>query len=206
MKNFRSVLIVILMSFSCNILFAASPLIKASFYEAYQSNEIVQYVEERGMFDGRVAAFLVDENVSLGEKAAVINALPWNEKNKESVNTYKMFLGRKHGVGYEDLKLADLSGDELLCLGYMMLLDENIEISEAQEVLELAIEKNTQSYTTNLIYALASAQVHLNASQDCDAWTICNSIRADAAFTKDLNDQAIGLIYQEIDVYKSSCN
>jgi len=206
MKNFRTVLITVLISFTCNILFAASPLIKASFYEAYQSNEIVQYVEERGMFDGRVAAFLMDENVALGEKAAVINALPWNENNKESVNTFKMFLGRNYGVGYESLKLNDLSGDELLCLGYMMLLDENIEISEAQGVLELSIEKNTKSYVTNLIYALSSAQVHIDASQDCDAWTLCNSIRTDAAFTKDINDQAIGLIFQEVDVYKSACN
>lgn len=206
MKNFRSILIVILISFTCNILFAASPLIKASFYEAYQSNEIVQYIEERGMFDGKVAAFLMDENIALGEKTAVINALPWNEKNKESVNTYKMFLGRKYGVGYENLKLNDLNGDELLCMGYMMLFDENIEISDAQGVLKLAIEKNTQSYISNLIYALAAAQVHLNASQDCDAWTICNSVRADASFTKDINDQAIGLIFQEVDVYKSACN
>lgn len=206
MKNFRSILIIVAIVFASNLIFAASPLIKASFYEAYQSNEIVQHIEKHGMLDGKVAAFLMDENNFLGEKAAVINALPWDEKNKESVDTYKMYLGRKYGVGYKDLKLTDLSGDELLCLGYMMLLDENIEIAEAQGVLESAIEKNTQSYVTNLIYALTSAQIHLNDRQNCDAWTICNSIRTNAAFTKDINDQAISLIYQEVDVYKSSCN
>ena len=109
MKNFRSILIILSLVFASNLIFAASPLIKASFYEAYQSNEMVQYVEEHGILEGRVSAYLMDESVSLGEKAAVINALPWNEKNKESVDTYKMFLGRKYGVGYEDLKINDIS-------------------------------------------------------------------------------------------------
>jgi len=206
MKKFSAILIAVLISFAFNSIFAASPLIKASFYEAYQFNETVQYVEKIGMFDGKVAAYLMDENVSLGDKAAVINALPWNEKNKESVNTYKMFLGRKYSLGYTDLKLNNLNGDELLCMGYMMLLDENTAISDAKGVLELAIEKNTQSYITNLIYAIASAQVFLNDKQDCDAWTICNTVRTNASFTKDINDQAIGLIFQEVDTYKSSCN
>lgn len=206
MKKFSSILIFVLISFGFNFIFAASPLTKVSFYEAYQSNEMVQYVEELGMFDGRVAAYLIDVNNSLGEKAAVINALPWNEKNSESVNTYKMFLGRQYGVSYKALNLTDLIGDELLCLGYMMLLDNNIEISEARGVLEMAIEKNTKSYVTNLIYTLTSAQLNLNDNQDCEAWTVCNSIRIDASFTKDLNDQAIGLIYQDVDAFKSACN
>ena len=95
---------------------------------------------------------------------------------------------------------------ELLCLGYLVVMDENKDISEAIGVLELAIEKNKQSYITNMIYALTSAQIRLNDKQECDAWTLCNSIRTDASFKKDISDQAIGLIYQEVDVYKSACN
>lgn len=205
MKKFNSILIVLFVSFSCNIVFAASPLVKASFYEAYQNNEMVQYAEKLSIVDGKIAFYLMDENINLGEKAAVINALNWNENSKNNADTYKMFLGRKYGVGYESLDFAELSGDELLCLGYIMLLVDNKNITEATGILNMAIEKNTQSYITNLIYALASAQIHLNDGKDCDAWTICNSIRTDAAFTKDVDDQALEMIYLEVDAYKDSC-
>jgi len=206
MKKFSTILIAVLISFSYNSIFAASPLVKASFYEAYQFNETVQYAETQGVVDGKIAFYLMDENISLGDKTAVINALKWNEKSKENADTYKMFLGRKYGVAYESLELNNLKGDELLCLGYIMLLDENKELADAISVLDMAIEKNTQSYITNLIHALAKAQMFLNDGQDCDAWTVCNTVRTNASFSKDINDQAINLIYQEVDAYKSACN
>lgn len=205
MKKF-SLLLIVLASFAFNNIIASSPLTKVSFYEAYQFNEMVQYAEKQGMVDGKVAFYLMDENNNLGERAAVINALGWNEQSKANADTYKMFLGRKYGVAYESLELNNLSGDELLCLGYLIVMDENKDISEAIGVLELAIEKNKQSYVTNMIYAITSAQIRLNDNQECDAWTLCNSIRTDASFKKDISDQAIGLIYQEVDVYKSACN
>ena len=206
MKKLSSVLIAVLITFTCSSIFAASPLIKASFYEAYQFNETVQYAESQGVVDGKIAFYLMDENINLGEKAAVINALKWNEKSTANADTYKMFLGRKYGVAYESLELTSLTGDELLCLGYIMLLDENKNISETIVVLEMATEKNTKSYITNLIYALAKAQMHLNDGLDCDAWTVCNTVRANSSLSKDINDQAINLIFQEVDAYKSACN
>lgn len=206
MKKFRISLLVALALLISNIIFAGSPLIKASFYEAYQFNETVQYAETHGVVDGKIAFYLTEENITLGDKTAVINALKWNEKSKANADTYKMFLGRKYGVAYENLELSNLKGDELLCLGYMMLRDENRELSDAIGVLDMAIEKNTQSYITNLIHALAKAQMHLNDGLDCDAWTVCNTVRANSSLSKDINDQAINLIFQEVDAYKSACN
>ncbi len=206
MKKFRAILLVALALLTSSIIFAGSPLIKASFYEAYQFNETVQYAETHGVVDGKIAFYLMDENITLGDKTAVINALKWNEKSKANADTYKMFLGRKYGVAYENLELNNLKGDELLCLGYMMLLDENKELSDAIGVLDMAIEKNAKSYITNLIHALAKAQMHLNDGQDCDAWTVCNTVRTNSSLSKDINDQAINLIYQEVDAYKSACN
>lgn len=205
MKKIRSLLLAILTILSCNILFAGSPIIGVLFYEAYQDNETVQYAENHGVVDGKVAFYLMDENVSLGDKAAVINALKRDKESKTNAETYKMFLARKYGVGFENLDINSLNGDELLCLGYMMLLDENKELSDAIGVLDMAVEKNTKSYLTNLVYTLAKAQIHLNEGQDCDAWTICNSIRTNTTYTKDINEQAIGLIFQEVDTYKSAC-
>ena len=201
MKKF-SFLLIVLASFTFSNIIASTPLTKVSFYEAYQFSEMVQYAEKQGKVDGKIAFYLMDENNDLGERAAVINALGWNEQSKANADTYKMFLGRKYGVAYESLELNNLTGDELLCLGYLVVMDENKDLSEALGVLELAIQKNTQSYITNMIYALASAQIRLNDKQECDAWTLCNSIRTDASFKKDISDQAIGLIYQEVDVYK----
>lgn len=205
MKKFRIFPLIVIALLTSNILFAGSSQIKASFYEAYQFDETVQYAETMNILDGKIAFYLMDENVLIGEKVAVINALQWNEKSKSNVDTYKMFLGRQYGVGFENFDINILKGDEVLCLGYLMLRDENMALNETVEVLKVAVEKNSGSYITNLIHAIASAEVLLNNGSKCEAWTICDSVRNNTSLKKDINDQAIGLIFQEIDPFKSAC-
>ncbi len=206
MKNTKYLLIISLIVFIGNTLMAGSPLSNIKFYMAYQFNEKVQLAEQQGFVDGAIAFYLMDESVTIDQKAAVINALNWDEKGKNNADTYKMFLGRKYGKGYEDLDVTELTGVESFCLGYMLLLDKNRKLEESLPVLEQAQTKSSKSFTVNIIHALASAQNFLNNSDECNAWTVCNNVRSDATLTQDLNGEAMRIIFVEVDNYKNACN
>jgi hypothetical protein len=205
MKNITIGLVIVFAALWTNFVFAGSPLIHTKFYSAYYLNEKVQLAEQVEFLDGKIAGYLADKNVSPDLKVAVINALQWNEKGKNNIETYQMFLGRKYGKSQESLNPDELTGDELLCLGYMISLDKSRKLTEALPILEKAKNKNSQSYTTQLIYSLALAQNFINKSDACQAWTVCNNVRNDAALMQDLNAEAIVIIFEKVDEYKEKC-
>jgi hypothetical protein len=185
--------------------YAGSPLIQTSFYSAYYMNEKVQLAERLEFLDGALAGFVADNAVPIGEKLAVINALQWNEKGKNNVETFKMFLGRKYGKSYENLNLDEINGNDLLCLGYMISLDKQHKIAEALPILEKAKIKNVTSYCAQLISTLATAQALINSSKSCDAWKTCDALRNNDTLVQDFSPEAKAIIFEQVDSYKDSC-
>jgi hypothetical protein len=205
MKKIHVLLLAGLIVFSGKIALAGSPLIQTSFYSAYYMNEKVQLAEQLEFLDGALAAYIADKSVVIDQKLAVINALQWNEKGKNNVETFKMFLGRKYGKGFDNLTKDDLTGDEALCLGYMISLDRQKKLSDALPYLEMAKTKNPRSYSAQLFYTLAIAQDFINKSNACDAWTVCDIARNNVALVQDLNPEANSLIFTAVDAYKGEC-
>lgn len=189
-----------------NIVYAGSSLIHTGFYSAYYLNEKVQMAEQLEFLDGTLAAFVADNNVAIGPKLAVINALQWNEKGKNNVETFKMFLGRKYGKDFSSLNPDEMNGNDLLCLGYMISLDKQRKLAEALPILEKAKNKNTSSYAAQLIYSLALAQTYVNSSKKCDAWKVCDNVRMNSVLVQDFEQEAIDIIFKEVDLLKDSCN
>ncbi len=206
MKKTKIILSLCLFTFLAVSLFAGSPLAKTSFYNAYLSNEKVQIAYEKGIVTGEIYSFLADDNNAIGLKAAVINALAWNEKGKNNADTYKMYLGRKYGKSYDKLNPDELAGDEVFCLGYMMTMDNNKSIKLAIPYLEKARILNPKSYTVNMIYALAHAEVLAGEKKECEAWKTCDQVRNNTNLKRDMDPAAIDLISTNIDQYKDSCN
>jgi tetratricopeptide (TPR) repeat protein len=190
---------------TANIVFAGSPLIQTSFYSAYYLNEKVQIAEQLEFLDGSLATYVADKNVAVDQKLAVINALQWNEKGKNSVETFKMVLGRMYGKSYDNLNMDELTGDELLCLGYMISLDKQRKLTEAIPYLEKAKDKNPTSYITQLIFSMAVAQDYINKSNPCEAWNICNNTRNNTSLKQDFDNEANELIFRAVEVYKAEC-
>ncbi len=205
MKKVYIALFVGLMIFCGNIAKAGSPLIQTSFYSAYYMNEKVQLAEQVEFLDGVLAAYIADKSIPIDQKLAVINTLPWNEKGKNNVTTFKMVLGRKYGKGYDNLTLDELSADELLCLGYMISLDSQSKLADALPYLEKAKNKNPQSYAANLFYSLAIAQDFINKSNLCEAWKICDTIRSNDSLVQDFDIEANAIIFTAVDSYKAEC-
>lgn len=206
MKNFSKLILTAVFFFAAQYIFAGSPLSQTKFFSAYYLNEKVQYAEELGFLDGILAGYLMDQSITIDLKAAVINALPVSEKGKNNKATFEMFLGRKYGKNSETLNYGELSGDELFCLGYLALIIDSKDITHALKLLQLSLEKNTSSYTINLIYNLALAQNYLASSDDCNAWSVCNKVRTNPTLNHDLNDEAGLIIFEQVDKFKDACN
>jgi hypothetical protein len=206
MKKATLTLIVILTSVCGSFTFAGSPLISTRFYSAFYMNEKVQYAEQLESLDGVIAGYLNEQNTTIDQKIAVINALQWNEKGKNNIETFKMFLGRKYGKSFNQLNLDQLTGDELLCLGYMISLDHQSKLADALPILDKAKAKNSTSYTTQLICSMALAQNYISTSKDCEAWKVCDGVRNNPNLVQDFNSEAIAIIFEQVDTYKDKCN
>jgi hypothetical protein len=205
MKKILIASVVVFITLGAGFAYAGSPLIPTKFYSAFYLNEKVQLAEQLEFLDGSLAGYIADKSVALDQKLAVINALQWNEKGKNNVETFKMFLGRLYGKEYDNLNLEELSGDELLCLGYMIALDKQRKLSDALPILEKAKAKNLTSYATQLIYTLATAQSLINSSKGCDAWKVCDALRNNTSLVQDFNAEANTIIFEQVDTYKDNC-
>jgi len=206
MKKNSIALVTLLIIVWGNIAMAGSPLIQTKFYSVYYLNEKVQQAEQLEFLDGALAGYISGQTVPVDQKLAVLNALQWNEKGKNNIETFKMFLGRKYGKTSDQLNLDQLSGDELLCLGYMISLDKQLKITDALPVLDKAKAKNSTSYTTQLICSMALAQNYINKSKDCEAWKVCDGVRNNPSLVQDFNSEANAIIFEQVDTYKDKCN
>jgi hypothetical protein len=206
MKNIVKLISTVIVVLATQTVFGDSPLSQTKFFTAYYLNENVQYAEQTGILDGRLAGYLVEESVPAELKAAVINALRWDVKGKNNISTFEMFLGRKYGKSFEKLNEMELTGDELFCLGYLVLMDQKGDLNRAVRLLEKAKAKNSSSYTVNLIYNLATAQKYLKSSDKCNAWKACDAVRNDSSLKQDFSNEASRMIFDEVDKLKDSCN
>lgn len=205
MKKSGLIFIIAMFVFTGKVSIADSPVTSTDFYKAYLQIEQVQQAEQHGILDGHLAGYLLDETVSIDKKAAVINALAGKEKVKNNAVTFKMFLARKYGSTHKELNLDLLNGDELFCLGYLTVADDYSNAGEALPILERAKAKNAKSYTVNIIFALTQAQIYVDNSEKCSAWTVCDNVKSNVALNQDLDQEAVNIIFNSIDEYKVDC-
>ena len=62
--------------------------------------------------------------------------------------------------------------------------------------------KNNQSYTINIICALIEAQKMMFENSN-KVYQIVNDVRMSAELNKDMNEEAIKIIFEYIDIYKA---
>ncbi|MBN2175066.1 MAG: hypothetical protein JW731_13110 [Bacteroidales bacterium] len=185
--------------------FGQSTVTIAKFYDNYLYDLNVQNTSQHGQLDGNAAHYLMDPNIGLEYKAAVINALVDAEK-KYGASTFAQYLGRKYGTTKDNLDYSKLTGDELFSLGYLTLIDHDGDPSQALPILEKAKNSLPGSLTVNLIYALAQAQDHINKGENCEAWLVCNTVMNNKSLINDLSVSATEIIIDAVKPYQSACN
>jgi hypothetical protein len=202
---------------------ADSPLTSTNFSTAYSSEQIVMAAARaRGKVTKQIMEYLIDETKPIGVKVAAINQLGWDINGKNNAQVFINFIQEKRdasdtiSISYIDqaefntdsisgFNIERLNADELLCYSYLMALDNYFVVDEAVELAEKAVQLKPDSYTFCIITALIQAQhISHTGANECEISKICKSIKNDPTLKKDLNEQAIKIIYEYMDSY--TCN
>ena len=183
--------------------FAGSPITSTNFYTAYNDLEMVKMASQNKVLNDTLANYLLNDTLSVAIKAAVINALSWDENGKTNAPVLLQFIMQKYNIanGF-DLNL--INADDIFCLGYLSLMDNSKETGKSINLIKLALDKKPGSFTVHIILAIAKAEeVYLTDS--CKVFTLCDDVRKNKTLTKDMNQAAMDLIFEYTDPFSETC-
>jgi hypothetical protein len=201
----KSTLTLLLLWGFLNSAMASQPVTLTDFHRTFNYLDEVQLVLDHGAIDGRVIGYLTDQNNPIDEKAGIINALVVNNKTHSNALTFKQFVARKYKEDWQSLSLDKLTADELFCLGYLSILDNDGKTDEGLPMLELAVQKNPYSYTIQLFHALAVASQSIASGNPCKGWETCQAVKTNTTLNNDLDASVATLIYDVMESYNSGC-
>lgn len=188
-----------------SLVFADSPITSTPFATAYSEEKIiVAATKAKGIITQDLMEYLSKSGNPIELKMAVINQLGWQNKIKDNGNVFYRFLVLKNRTKSEDELAQKANGDELLALAYLKAMDDYQEVSSAIKFAELALEKNPNSLTYNLIGGLIKAQKAMDGDW-CQVFNITDSVRQKSALTVDMKEEATQIIYKYMDGYKEFC-
>ena len=185
---------------------ADSPITSTPISEAYKDIPMVPKAVKAGVLTDEIAAFLLNEDLPIDQKIAVINALSFDFNGKQNAVLFREHLAKKYKTSVKYLKVDIISGDEQLCLGYLTIMDDYFFPDEAITILEKAVDKNPMSYTYNIIFALARAQKVMNSiSAWCKVWKYAEEVENNKDLKRDMREGAVKIIMDYMILYKGSC-
>ncbi len=176
---------------------ADSPVTSTPFADAYLDYRAVRVARRTGNMTNQIAAYLADASRAIDVKAAVINALSWDIEGKQNARTYCRLTYRK---SLEQIELESLRGDELLVLGYLVLMDDYTRPEEAVPILARARRELPGSYTVAMIHAIAEAQSRLLDGGD-GAWELIEAVTEDDTLNGDMRVGAMRIIVGYMSLY-----
>jgi hypothetical protein len=166
--------------------YADSPLTSTGFSEAYMDVSIVKEASNKGVIDTNIAKYLSDAGNPIDVKAAVINALSWSVDGKNNAEKYSKEI---YKTSLSKLKINNLNGDQLFCIGYLLALDDYNNTGNALKYLKLSEQKINNSFTVSVIRALIQAQ----DSQD-GLWKSIQSVCQNSKLKQDMREDAVHII------------
>ena len=187
-----------------SISFAGNP-VTTNFSTFYSHIDKVNLAQQLGKLDGAVATYILDESVSLENKAAVINAMYVDPKADFNASSFRMYVARRIQGDWQNLDLGQLSGDELFCLAYLTILDKPSDPQAAFVIFERAKEKSSSSFIINLFYSLTQAQIFADDNNYCEAYKVCEDVRSNTSLTKDFGDAATNVVFESVNEYQEKC-
>lgn len=154
--------------------------------------------------------YIYNDKNPLEVKLSIINAVGWNHKGfKNSQNFFKFVINKKKyksdfGGDYTAFNW-NATGDELICYAYMKALDNYFDVSDAFEVAALALKKNPNSFSVNMIYYLIKAQGLTTYGESCYASKNFNSIIINQNLTMDMRKEAMPFVFEYMDEIGKDC-
>ena len=193
---------------------ADSPLTSTVFYEAYLDVPQVKNAQGTAMNDW-IFEFLTDPKKPPDQKVAVINAMGWNFDGMKNGRKFIDLLAGKLKKKPGKLKIKHLTAHELLCLGYMLAMDDyfdlgpaakkggKIETAPALKLLGKAAAMEPNDFTVQIIFALAKAQ-NVSAKNWCDIFMLVQNVVA-SSLLPNMRKDAVDIIMDYIGIYREYC-
>lgn len=198
-------LLIGLISFSHN-LYADSPLTSTDISAAYQNIPIVIKASKTdGVLTIDLMDYLIGENNPIELKMALINKLGWNRDGKNNSLIFFEYLKEKRSYSNNEDFIKRGNGDELLCMAYLKALDNYVDVDDAINYANSALEKNSKSYTYNIISAIIKAQKAMDSAW-CEVYMLTNKVRLDNSLNSDMKLEAVTIIFEYMDLYEDNCN
>lgn len=194
----------VLIAFNSSV-WADSPLTSTDFYKAYSAHKIVIAAKKSdGILTDNLQNYLLDKKTPIAVKMAAINQLGWSIEGKNNSAIFLNFVLKKYNYSDKEEFLQKGRADDLLSIAYLKALDNYFDVKEAAGIAKIALKKNSKSRTFNLIHGLIKAQIAMDGNW-CEVYQITNRIKNNSKLKNDLKPQAVRIIYEYMDGYKSEC-
>jgi hypothetical protein len=206
---------------------ADSPLTSTPFHTAYGDEPIV--VRARGVtaLDSVTIHQLRDPSIANDVRAAAVNALGWRdyrgpETSRPYAQTFLRFLSNEHHTRADQLRIEDLTTEDLFVLGYLAAMDRYrdlgpigggqgpVQRATPRELLEEAARRMPRDRAIATVVSLVTAQAELERRDIgngervhrgfCGVWRVYQASPADG-----LRPQANEIVDSYMRAYRSSC-
>ncbi len=175
---------------------ADSPLTSTPFSKAYEDIDLVKQADETGIITMEMSKYLADDSNPIDVKAAIINALSWQNPAKDNAGIYCEYIYKQK---LEQLDISSLSGDQEFCIGYLIAMDDyiNVHTSSALTYLKEAEHKIPNSFTVSAVRAIVESMNNFN-----DAWDVnLQPILSRDNIIKDMRQDAANIILDYMSLY-----
>ena len=202
----KSIILLLFVIFSLNFaVYADSPLTSTYFAAAYQTEDIIIKASQTdGVLKTELMKYLINKRKPIAIKMAIINELSWDFDGKSNATTFLNYLKKKKKCKSEQDLLENGNADILLCMAYLKAMDNYFNVDESIPFADAALEKEPNSYTFNIITALIKAQKAFDTDW-CEVFKLTDNVRKNKQLDKDMNDDAITIIFEYMDLYEDSC-
>jgi hypothetical protein len=186
---------------------ADSPLTSTAISEAYATEKMVIAAgKTEGVLTKELMKFLNSKSSPIAVKIAVINKLGWSFEGQNNAGIFWEYLQKNNKYKDEADFLKKADADLLICFAYMKALDNYFDVNDALKIAQEAVSKDKKkSYAVNIIAALIEAQKAMDTDW-CEVYKTTDKVRNEKSLVKDLNENAIFIIFEYMDLYKDHCN
>ena len=208
MKTYSLFLFFVATLFIAPNIFADSPLTSTEFNSAYSHLNIVRLAKNAdGLLTKELTDYLMDANNPIDVKMAVVNGLGWKISGQKNSLIFYQAIEKHYGYKEFNVFVEKGSAEDLLTMAYLLAMDNYFDVKMAHDIASIAVAKNKNSYTNNIIYGLIKAQINLvDRDNWCAVYSATDAVRKDKSLVMDMNENAKNIIFKYMDIYKEYCD
>jgi hypothetical protein len=195
---------------------ADSPLTSIDLFASYSDVPAVKEAQQWHKAGGAVLAFLLSDSPT-DQKAAVVSALGWNFNGQQNATLFLQGLAKSRNLDPETLELKDLSPSERFVAGYLVAMDDYLELKPLRpggrgvwgkkpgDLLDSAAAALPDDFAVQYVRALVRAQKAMDK-----AW--CEVFTGPKAVTdrfpperRNLRPGAVAAAQEYLGLYEENC-